>query len=99
MALEELLPHRQHVLAQFRLIALHLQNCAPLLLERRPDRRLARAEARPRERLVLPGPGRFALIAAESVDRADEEPAPTLRAQPQVDVEQHARRGAAGEPV
>src|SRR5690242_6715213 len=48
---------------------------------------------------MLPGPGRLALIAAETVDRADEEPALPLGAQAQIDVEEHARGGAAREPA
>src|SRR6266513_1514132 len=62
-------------------------------------RSIARAESRPRERLVLPGPGRFALIATKGVDRADEEPAPAFGAQAQVDVEENARGSAAGDPA
>ena len=99
VALQELLAHRQHVAAQLRIVARDSEDSAPLLLELGSHGRLARAESRARERLVLPGPGRFALIAAKGVDRADEEPAPAFGAQAQVDVEENARGGAAGEPA
>src|SRR5260221_5641820 len=99
VALEELFAHRQHVTAQFRLVARHPQDRAPLLLEPGSNGRLARAESRARERLMLPGPGRFALVAAKGVDRTDEQPAPSFGAQAQVDVEENARGGAAGEPA
>src|SRR5439155_3217213 len=99
VALEELLAHREHVAGQLSLIARDPKNRSPLLLEPGAQGRIARAESRPRERLVLPGPGRFALIAAKGVDRADEEPAPAFGAQAQVDVEENARCGAAGEPA
>src|SRR2546429_319187 len=84
---------------QLRTVARDPEDHAPFLFELGSHGRLARAESRARERLVLPGPCRFALIAAKGVDRADEEPASAFGAQAQVDVEENARGGAAGEPA
>ena len=48
---------------------------------------------------MLPDPGVLLLVARERLDRGHQQPGSAAWPQPQVGVEQHAGRGAAGEPV
>ncbi len=93
-----LLAHRQHLarsLARSRRwhsTSLRMaSNCAPTSAS--PARVAGAGEG-----LVLPHPGRFHLVLAEGRHRTHQQSGIAVRAQAQVGLEQHAGRGAAGEP-
>ncbi|MDR8957294.1 hypothetical protein FEP76_05822 [Burkholderia multivorans] len=101
---EHLRAHVDDFLREDVRVARRRQHLPADRLERRADLRVARAVARPRQRLVLPDPGgvgriAFAqLIAAERVEVRHEQPGLAVRPQAQVDVEQRARAGGRRQP-
>src|SRR5512134_3595706 len=60
--------------------------------------RVSRAIARAGERLVLPYPRAFVLVAFEGCNRGDEQPRGTARPELQVGLKENAGRGAAAHP-
>jgi hypothetical protein len=89
---EHALAHRQHFFAQRGEIARLAQDLDADRLELLADGRVAGAEAGARQRLVFPDPGVLQLIVAKSFDRTDEHARIAVRAQAQVDLEEHAGR-------
>ena len=73
------------------------QGVADDRLDPRPKRGRGRDHPRPRQRHVLPGPGLVLLILRKGIDVRRQRPGTARRAQPHVDVVQHAVIGARGE--
>ena len=76
--------------AQRAVVARAAQDALADRVEGRADLPLARAVARARERLVLPDPRVFLLVALEGVDRGDHQAGSAARPQREVGLEQHA---------
>jgi hypothetical protein len=70
----ELLSHLDDRSAQARRVSGLRQNAFPNSFEGLTDSVVAGAIARPGERLVLPHPGAFLLVALKGRDRRDEKP-------------------------
>ena len=79
------------------------QHAADDALDPRAKRRRRRDHARARQRHVLPGPGLAFLIVGEGIDPRGQRPGAARRAQPHVDVVEHAvigpRREGADQPL
>jgi len=63
MARRHLLPHRQHLISQGDGVAWATEDFAAQALKARPKRAESGTVAGPRECLMLPNPGVFALVA------------------------------------
>ena len=97
-----LLAHGADLFAQRLRVARRREHGAPRGLEARRDGRRAGGKARPRQRLVLPGPGGVAaaagLVGLEGGDGGHEQARIAVGPQRGVDVEQLAGRGAQRQP-
>ena len=95
------LAHREHFLRQRGGVARPTQDRVADRLERSADLRVAGAEARARQRLVLPRPRpTFSWYCAKRLDRGHQQPGSPDRAAARRSVSNSTpRRGARGEPV
>ncbi len=99
VAVVHLAAHRDDLLAQLREIAAPGEHVAADGLEALADRAIAGAEAGAGQRLVLPGPGRVALVGLEGRQRGDQQAGGAVGPQPQVDLEEQAGGGARRQPA
>ncbi len=102
VAVGHFLPHGEDFSAQRVRIAPGGEHGGADGLEARADGQIARAAARPGERLMFPGPrgvaAAAALVAVEGLDAGDQQPGIAVGAQPGIDFEQTACGGVRGEP-
>ncbi len=98
MARVHLAPHGRDVVLELRLVARRSQDRFPLGLERHADIRIARHEARARQRLVLPGPRIRALVLPEPAQARYQEALGPVGPQAQIGVVELAGGGRAREP-
>ncbi|MNT15031.1 hypothetical protein D3C72_1500630 [compost metagenome] len=99
MGIEHLLAHGHHFALERAVFRAFLaQDRVADALEMLADGGVAGAKARARERLVLPHPGRAALVALERLHAGDQHARGAVGAQGDVDVEQNAGRGVRGHP-
>ena len=99
MAVMELPAHLGNRPAQLLEVARLAQYRNSQRLERGADLAVPRDEAGTGERLLLPHPRLARLVFAVGRERAHQQPARSVRPQPQVGFVEHPRRRQAGEPV